>query len=317
MKVLVAIDNQPSSQATIDALIKMHWIEGTEIDLVTVFSHGDETVVIDGELNSSGEQMDNIAVELRNALRQCEVSFFALNGDPKTVILDFAEQNRSQLIVVGSNCKSTLERLLLGSVSQSVLNAAKCPVFVAKTPCCLAREASPGFRNILVPIDNSVYSEVAVRWLVNFHWAPETRIIVAAVVGEDTDLEDVKQSLEKRAWDISKLLNTQKVIVEIAKGEPEQSIINLAQEHYADLILMGSHGRSGVKKMILGSVSHAVSHAAPCAVAIVRGLAAADKSWNRTGVFKKVEPAFVSRGTGVRVEKERRDISAHIMPAGF
>ncbi len=317
MKVLVAIDNQPSSQATIDALIKMHWSEGTEIDLVTVFPHGEETVVVDGQLTSSVEEMQNIADELRNALRQCEVSFFAPKGDPKTVILDLAEQNHADMIVVGSNCKSTLERLFLGSVSQSILNAAKCPVFVAKTPCCLSREASPGFRTILVPVDNSVYSDVAVRWLVNFHWAPETKIIVVAVVGDDTDLGDVRQSLERRAWDLSRLLNTNNVTVEIIKGEPQQSIVNLAKEHYADLILMGSHGHSGFKQMILGSVSHAVSHAAPCAVAIVRGLAEPDKSWHRTGAFKKVDLSFVSSGTGVRNEKERRDMSANIMPGGF
>jgi len=317
MKVLVAIDNQPSSQATIDALIKMHWSEGTEIDLVTVFPHGAETVVIDGEMTTSIAEMEKLAAELRNALRQCEVTFIAGKGDPKTVVLDIAEQNRADLIVVGSNCKSTLERLLLGSVSQSILNAAKCPVIIAKTPCCLAQEASPGFRNILVPVDNSVYTDVAVRWLVNFHWAPETRIIVAAAVGENTDLEDVRQSLERRAREISRLLHTTNVTVEMVKGQPEQAIVNLAEQHYADLILMGSHGHSGFKKMILGSVSRAVSHAAPCAVAIVRGLAAADQSWHRTGVFKKVEPVFTSPGPSVRVEKERRDMSVHIMPGGF
>jgi nucleotide-binding universal stress UspA family protein len=271
--------------------------------------------VIDGEVTSSVEQMQNIAVELGNALSQCEVLSIVRKGDPKTVILDLAEQMRADLIIVGSNCKSTLERLLLGSVSQSILNAAKCPVLLAKTPCSLAQDASPGFRNVLVPVDNSVYSDVAVHWLVNFHWAPETRIIVAAVVGEDTDREDVRQSLERRAWDVSRLLNTNNVTVEIVKGEPKEAIVNLSRQHYADLILIGSHGHSGFKQMILGSVSQAVSQAAPCAVAIIRGLAAADKSWKRTGVFKKVE--FVNPGSGVRIEKERKDMSVHIMPGGF
>ena len=318
MKVLVAINNRPSSQATLDALVKMHWGEDTEIGLVTVFPPGAEGTDSDGELTASVEEMESMAVELRNALRQCEVSFFARNGEATAVILEMAEQAHADLIVVGSNCKSTLERLFLGSVCQSILNGAKCPVIVAKTPCSLARETSPGFKSILVPIDSSVFSDAAVHWIANFGWAPDTRFIVFAAVAEDTDLDEVKQSLNKRAWDLSRLLNTDKVITEIATGEPQQSIVNLAEKYYADLIVMGSHGHSGLKQMILGTVSHAVSHAAPCAVAIVRGLAAKDKSWRRTGAFSKLKPVAVqTMAHSFRSDGGGRDQSVNIMPGGF
>ena len=316
MKVLVAIDDRPSSQATIDAIVKMHWSEGTEITVVTVLPPVEDGGS-DGEPSAIVEEMENVAVELRNSLRQCEVLFFARQGDAKSVILELAEQIRADLIVVGSNCKSTLERLLLGSVCQSILNAAQCPVIVAKTPCCLAREASPGFRNILVPIDNSVFSDVAVQWLSNFQWAANTRFIVAAVADEDSDIKQVKRSLEKRARDLSKFLNTNNIMVEIAIGVPQHVIADLAKQYYADLIVMGSHGNSGLKDLILGSVAHAVSHVAPCAVAIVR-VAGNEIGAHRNAAYEKATAVATSSFAGsLRREQGNSDASAHIIPAGF
>lgn len=314
MKVLVAIDNRPSSQASMDALVKMHWHEGTEIDLLNVSGPSSGTS-IDEVLTATFEEMESMAAELRNALPQCEVSCFAQSGDPKAVILQLAEQINADLIVLGSNCKSTLERLLLGSVCQSVLSAAHCPVIVAKTPCCLAREAAPGFRNILVPIDKSILSDAAVQWLGNFNWAADTKFTVVAVVDEDTDLKEVKQSLEKRAWSLSRVLQTTNITTEIASGEPHQSIVNLSKKHYADLILMGSHQKStGLKQKILGSVSQSVLHDAPCAVAVVRGLAP-ETDGSRDGAFGKRKPV-VKTTSSVRRD-DRGDDAVHIVPAGF
>src|SRR5271154_7187957 len=106
MKVLVAIDNRPSSQATLDVLVKMHWSEGTEIELVTVVppATGDEGV--EEESDAVIDEMESLAMELRNSLRQGEILFFARHGDPKSVILELADRTRADLIVVGSNCKS-------------------------------------------------------------------------------------------------------------------------------------------------------------------------------------------------------------------
>jgi nucleotide-binding universal stress UspA family protein len=313
MKVLAAIDNKPSSQAIIDSLLKMHWHVGTEIHVITVLPKGVEYG--DGNEAPSGsvEEIESLAVELNNALSQCEVTFVARHGDPVTTILEVAEQIKTDLIVVGSNCKNTLERLLVGSVSLGVLNRAHCPVVVAKTPCCLARDASPGFKNILIPIDNSVFSDAAVRWLCNLDWGQNTNFIVAAVVEEDTDMDQVEDSLKRRSTDLSRFLNTNNVLIETGAGDVCQSIVELAKKYYADLIVMGSHGHKGLQKLILGSASQAVLHAAPCAVAIVRGIVPADRNWYKTGHFDKVKllGSFSNESGGSSGD------SAHIMPSGM
>ena len=58
---------------------------------------------------------------------------------------------------------------------------------------------------------------------------------------------------------------------EVALGDPREVILRVAQEHNADLIVVGSHGRSGIPKLLMGSVaSHVVTHA-PCNVLVVKG----------------------------------------------
>ncbi|MDP3506347.1 MAG: universal stress protein [Candidatus Melainabacteria bacterium] len=326
MKVLVAIDNKPSSQATIDALVKMNWYEGTEIALVTVFPSSlelENTVIFKNDQRQKTEktiyheEMEDLACELRNLLKHCTVSFFARHGDPKTVIMELAKQSNADLVVLGSNCKSTLERLLIGSVSQEVLNTAPCPVIVAKAPCSFAQDESPSFKNILLPIDNSVFSVAAVRWLSNFRWPNDTKLIVLAVVEEATDLEQVHHSLNNRAQELSKHFRSGNILTEIVRGEPQQTIIEVAKSYSTDLIVMGSHGHAGFKKLILGSVSQSVAHNAPCAVAIVRGIAGSDKSFKHTGAFDKVASAGELSFAGSNSGSGSSVSSVHSMPAGF
>ncbi len=309
MKVLVAIDSKPNCQAIIDALLKLHWLPGTEIHLLTVLPPNVEYGGDEAHTAPSVAAIESLAVYLHDVLTQCDVTFVTRHGDPKTAILELAEQIDAGLIVVGSNFKSTLDNLLIGSVSQSVINGAHCSVIVAKTPCSAAQEAVPAFRNVLVPIDSSAYSDMAVQCLAKFTWAPDTGFVVLAAVAFDTDFDEVERSLNKRARDISRLLGTNNVLTTTQMGEPRHVIIERARAFQSDLIVMGSHGHSGLRKMILGSVSQHVAQEAPCAVAIVRGLVAEDENWRHTGAFRKIV-----------IAEPRRDNdsgSGHIMPGGM
>lgn len=291
MKVLVAIDNKPSSQAIIDALIKMHWADGTEMHVITVRHAHHAHKFADRAEEEAISHIEQLAVELHQTLATCDVTFLALEGEPKHVIVDTANQLGAELIVMGSNCKNTLERLLLGSVSQSVIKEAHCPVIVAKTPCCLAREASPAFKNILIPMDNSVYSDLVITWMSKFHWSPDSRFILCAAVEEDTKIAAVKERLRDQATKLAKLLGSNNVVFDIELGEAEERILALASQYYVDLIAIGSHGRHGLKKYLHGNVAQTISQEAPCAVAVIRGLAPDDESWFETGAFEKEEAA--------------------------
>lgn len=312
MKVLVAIDAKPSSRATLDAMLKMQWQAGTEINLVTVLpkdeNHSDDSA----ELSTT----EAIAEELHNRLKQCKVAYFVRRGEPKEELLSLCENFQTDLMVVGSNQESTMERLILGSVTQSLVAAAPCPVLVAKTPCFLARMQTPSYKTILLPIDDSVYSQVAAEWLTNFKWH-DSKLILLAVVEDDTDFHHVEVSLDNRAAALHGHFQPQNIQMQIVKGDPRQVIVDQAKKHYADMIVMGSHGRKGFKRMILGSVSQVVSQEAPCAVSIVRGLMDEDRSLKKTASFDKVK--IMEKAEYLSMTNKNGDdlSSVHSMPAGF
>ncbi|MGD8808702.1 MAG: universal stress protein [Gammaproteobacteria bacterium] len=90
-------------------------------------------------------------------------------------------------------------------------------------------------------------------------------------------MEDVRNMLEQRARekDLPETVSAlgklpQEPQSTLVWGHPAEEICRFANEHDVDLVVMGSHGRSGLKRVLLGSVSHAVANEAPCPVTIVR-----------------------------------------------
>lgn len=336
MQVIVPIDNQPSSQFLIDALMGMKWVEGTEIILLTVLRSSD------AEGKSAAKSfLTGIATELKTVLPQCAMSVIVREGDPKTEILSLAEAAKVDLILMGSNCKSGLDKLLLGSVSQAVLNGADCPVVITRPDYDTTRDAQGGFNNVLIAIDDSIYSEAAIQWLGNFRWSQQTQFVIATVLenvpNKIDSMDDVEAAgilfnhkgvissaqkiLKAHARKLSQFLQTKNISIDLGTGNASESVAQLAKMHNADLIVMGSHGRTGLKKLILGSVSQAVSQNAPCSVAIVRGIVPKDTSWQRTGVFKKaveVTPEDARPQTAPTTKPKRRaDSTPHVIPGGM
>jgi hypothetical protein len=106
--------------------------------------------------------------------------------------------------------------------------------------------------------------------------------------------------------------------MEVTIGDPKDALLGLANKYYADMIVIGSHGRTGLRKFLLGNVAQAISHEAPCAVAVVRGIVEDDESWRDTGAYDKLEPisieALVSGGLRSR---DYHDDKPHILPTGM
>jgi nucleotide-binding universal stress UspA family protein len=90
-------------------------------------------------------------------------------------------------------------------------------------------------------------------------------------------VDQIRESLEQRTRD-NELPDTVNALGTAAQsiqsvvlwGHPADEICKYAREHDVDLIVIGSHGRSGIREALLGSVSHAVANHAPCPVTIVR-----------------------------------------------
>ena len=141
---------------------------------------------------------------------------------------------------------------------------------------------------ILITIDGSDFSQAALQSVIARPWPPDTEAKVLNVVeppsllmgremgGYDPEFEVVWKALREQAKHLvakaaEKLRETKlKVSTELVEGNPKSQIIDTANEWHADLIVLGSHGRTGLNRFLMGSVSQDVVRHAHCSVEIVR-----------------------------------------------
>ena len=148
MRILIGVDGSEYSDAALDEVSQRTWPQGSQILVVHAFEMPvtptsevwalppDYYDQLDRAARIHSSSVIEAAVEkLKSVLgTTLEVQGKAVLGSPKRVILDEAEAWKPDLIVVGSHGYPTWERLLLGSVSQSVVSHAKCSVEVVRMP---------------------------------------------------------------------------------------------------------------------------------------------------------------------------------------
>jgi nucleotide-binding universal stress UspA family protein len=133
---------------------------------------------------------------------------------------------------------------------------------------------------ILIGIEDSIFSYNAARFVAQRPWPSGTQArLISAVDTDDmsarVELEEsnlYKQAREAidRAVAILRDGGEFEITMEIVEGSPKRVILDEAERWGADLIVVGSHGRRGLQRFLLGSVSQAVALHAPCSVEIVR-----------------------------------------------
>jgi len=155
MKILLAIDGSPCSDAAVEEVGRRPWPDGSAIKSLTTFELPAPPTPEGWALPANYfEELDTaLKQQARNTVDRAlatlkpklsttiSVDAQILPGPPRSVILDEAEAWGADLIVVGSHGYRAWERLLLGSVSQAVVSHAKCSVEVVRCPC--AAQAKP------------------------------------------------------------------------------------------------------------------------------------------------------------------------------
>lgn len=192
-------------------------------------------------------------------------------GSPADRIVEFAEQQQIDLILVGARGLGPIKERLIGSVSHRVLTFSKSAVLIL-----------PNFvkslKQILLPLQGSQDAERALRFL-RQHPFREAVTITALTVLPQTRPPWPVDAVAEREMESQALRSADTFINSVAAdlkqmgynaqakstlGVPVEAILQEAKAISADLLMMGSRGRHGLSRMVLGSVSHAVLHHAPC-----------------------------------------------------
>ena len=204
------------------------------------------------------------------------------SGDPVDIILEIGKEHDVDLIVLGTHGRKGVKRMFQGSVAESVIRSANCPVLTLRQSD--SDEATPPSKNkpkILVPIDFSVYSYAALDFASSIALALDAAITILHVDDSDdssptSSSDETKPMSEQRKtlWEQLKQFKPRESEIRFGHkilGSPAtKQIAQYARDNQYDYIVLGTHGRSGIGRALMGSVTEQVVRNADCPVVTVK-----------------------------------------------
>ncbi|MFI5339876.1 MAG: universal stress protein [Candidatus Methylomirabilales bacterium] len=310
-RILVPLDGSPLAEGILPEVAELATLHDAELMLLRVaLAHTLPGVdATDAQVYAVEEAEGYLAeVERRLAPQGITVTRAVRYGHAAEEILDHAQVRRVDLIAMSTHGRTGILRLVLGSVAEAVLRASPVPVLLlramapapshagdaARGVTAVVRERpadlrAPTFRHILCPVDFSTQSDGAMECAGDLAQRFHADLTVLHVVYDPLDItcshiphppleqlreemiREAERVLQRRVRRRLRFLPRAKTMV--VAGPPYRQIVRYAQEHHADLIVMGTQGLTGLDRLIMGSTAERVVRTAPCPVVSIRAAA--------------------------------------------
>jgi len=297
MRIVVGLDDSAHSRATMEFLRALPWARRERWEIVSAL-HSPIAAYAPADPDHLGRAIEAADAEARRQeawLADTERELHAAGvashatlaeADARTALVQAARDLEADVVVVGFRGRSGIDRLVLGSVASHVAVHAPCSVLVVKPPAHrLDFERRP--MSLVLGVDESPCSQAAVDLVLRLTWPERVSMEVVTTLRPEVQSVDVTDGLH--VGFASSLVEESRVRREVAiryerrlrdagyrasmsatHGDPRERLVDAAADSGADLLVVGSHGRTGLSKLLLGSVSsYALSHA-PCSVLVVK-----------------------------------------------
>lgn len=280
-KILVPLDGSDAANQALPIAIRIAQYDNAEILLVRapVLSKIPLTAGLEGmklfeETMAFRKQQ---CIHYLGYIRQCNMYLnvpmneYVAEGDPASVIVDAAESENIDLIVMTTHGRTGLRRWLMGSVTDKVLRHAPCPV--------LAVLNDRPFQEIAVTLDGSQLAEESLAPGITLTQAFDAHLTLLRVVEpiempEETELVHLPGMLQENALaylnDITGTHNEIPIDRKVVSGQAAEGIVDFAERYQTDLIIMTTHGDTGNDRWHYGSVTEKVVRHIPCAMLVMR-----------------------------------------------
>jgi nucleotide-binding universal stress UspA family protein len=300
MRVLLATDGSDSAAAALKFLAGFPFPAGSEAIVLSVidnrsFPLDDEfgdAFGIDLQETREVQQGETERLLAATGQRLREAGWAGAtqirNGDPAEEIIQAAEEQDVDLVVLGSHGTTGIGRFLLGSVSDRVLSHAPCSVLIVRAPAAPQPAAAAGRDRwrILLAHDSSEASAKALSLCASLPLDDTAEVTAVRVMPLVTGYrQDIQQQLNT-IWQQKKQAagasleeavqalrwSTPHVAAELREAEDVSAeILDMAEQSGTDLIMLGCKGRSAIQRFLLGSKTNRIARHAQCSVWAVRG----------------------------------------------
>jgi nucleotide-binding universal stress UspA family protein len=285
-RILVPTDGSPGSERAFEVAATLASTHDATVHVLSVVDEHGPTGDWDYDGDSPAEafiesQADHVDTE------NLSVTAAVREGVVHDAVLDYGDESNIDLIVMGTHGRTGVRRFLLGSVTEKVVRLADVPVLSVKA------DAEPGtvsFDDILLPTDGSSGAEAALEPAGALASATDATVHLVSVVdtrslGIDVgssvivdELESVATDAVGDASDRLSGMGVETVETAITHGVPYRAILDAIEEADADLVVIGTHGRTGIDRYLLGSVAEKLVRTSPVPVMTVRSSDAGDEA---------------------------------------
>lgn len=265
-KLLVCTDGSPASKGAVFGALALARICRSQVILLQILEYNlgytglapegvihweQEVAAYLGEIKA---QADDLGVAAEIVIRRAEQAFAA--------IVEEAEQRQADLIVMGRHGKHGLTKLLMGSVTERVIGLSPISVLV------IPQQSPLPWETVLIAHDGSPYGDAAWDAALELVKRLDARPLGVSVAREEGELPEAEAIVQKMLMRANRLGIPMDIRVSV--GAPDDVITQTALAKRVHLIVMGSHGRTGLKRLLMGSVTARVIGAAPCPVLVVK-----------------------------------------------
>ena len=278
-KILVAVDSSESSRNALSQAFKLANEEKCWITVTSVVPPYDGEIEILGVKDIRAalrKPCEDVLAEVE-AMAQTErmlVKTVCEEGEVYERIVDLADAENCDVIVMGRRGLRRIARTLIGSVTARVIGHTQRDVLV------VPNGATVGWKTIVLATDGSKHSAAAAERAIAFAKSYGGELKVLSVVDVPSEfyadapkaVEDLVQKAKGFVADVKKQAEAAGVPTEtfVTESEAHQAVNNLAREQKANMIILGSHGRTGLRRLLMGSVTEAVIGHASCPVLVVK-----------------------------------------------
>ena len=282
-RVLVPYDRSEQAELALEYALELFPERGiTVIHVIEPFADHTEAAGYDAaRYESMVEQAETLLEESLSELPDRDIETDIVYGRPVRQIHEYVEQHPIGHVVIGSHGRDGAKRLLLGSVAEQVVRRSSVPVTVIRhdTETVVAEP-----EEILVPFDGSDQSRTALSHALE--WYPDASVtalyvlyppndvsesehLPSTVEGWSTEKDEHATDVLEGAKDVASEYD-QTIETASAQGNPPKTIVEYATEEPVDHVIMGSSGRGGLARLLLGSVAEQVVRRSPVSVTVAR-----------------------------------------------